>query len=978
MNALQQAGTLGQGIWHDNIRRGLITSGELQHLISLGLTGLTSNPTIFEKAVAGSTDYDALLVAQASDGRSPLETYEALAVADIQAACDLLRPVYERTLGGDGFASIEVSAASPRDTTAMVEEAHRLWGAVKRPNAMIKMPATPAGILGVRQLISEGINVNVTLIFSLSVHKEVMEAFLAGLEDLCQTGRDPSKVASVASFFLSRVDTAVDAQLDPALRQAQGKAGLGNGSTASKGEVRPLLGRAAVAKGKLAYQNFKETILQSSRFAALAERGARAQRPLWASTGTKNPAYSDLHYVEPLIGPHTVNTMPPDTIHAFLDHGRVAETIEEGVDEAREVLRQVSAAGIDLGQVTDKLLAEGIKAFADSFDKLLENIREKQERLGAMSPRPSRTLRDPFEDRRAAPQNGGSSHAPPMAASSSSLQGARGRASLAHHEADVEAALERLDEKSANKRIWQKDHALWGPDPTEIVDRLGWLTVTDQMDDQVPALEAFARQVRDDGYVDVGLLGMGGSSLGPEVLRQTFGSREGYPRLSVLDSTVPAWVAALTRRIDPARTLFLVSSKSGTTVEPLCFYKHFRRLVEGAVGPNKAGHHFVAITDPGTPLERLAAEHGFRKTFLNPPTIGGRYSVLSYFGLVPAALMGVDLTRLLERAGQMREGCASFAASESHPGAWLGAVAGSLARRGRDKLTLITSPGIQSFGLWAEQLLAESTGKKGKGIVPVAGEPLGPSASYGRDRLFVYLRLDEEHVGQPPSAAGPIGGPAPRSIDGVVQRLREGGHPVVELRLRDTYDLAAEFFRWEYATAVAGMLLEINPFDQPDVQAAKDQTDRLLREYLGTRRLPEANSFGEVGALLHEAHQGDYLAIMAYLPESPDLEGAVTELRRRVVGHHRIATTFGYGPRFLHSTGQLHKGGPSSGLYLQLVAESPEDVAIPGEPYSFGTLAHAQALGDFQALRERGRRVARVQLGLDHVSALRGLVESIS
>ncbi len=906
MNPMQQAVSLGQGIWHDNIRRGLITSGELQHLISLGLTGLTSNPTIFEKAVAGGSDYDALLRTQARAGKNALETYEVLAVADIQAACDLLRPVFDRTRGGDGYASIEVSAASPDDTNAMLEEARRLWRSVNRPNAMIKIPGTDAGLPAVRQLLGEGTNVNITLIFSLERHKQVIEAFLAGLEDLVRCGGDPSKVASVASFFLSRVDTAIDPQLE------------------GKPELKDLLGQSALSNAKLAYQNFKEIILDSPRFAALAAKGARVQRPLWASTGTKNPAYSDLHYVEPLFGPDTVNTLPPDTISALLDHGHVENTIERDVDKARETLRRLAEAGIEMDKVTDKLLVDGIKAFQDSFEKLLENIADKQAQLTAP--------RDPWA-----------------------------AASLGSQRAEVEDALDRLDEKQTNKRIWQKDHTVWSQDPTEITDRLGWLTVTDQMCEQVPALLAFANEVKGDGIRDVVLLGMGGSSLGPEVLSRVFGSREGYPKLTVLDSTVPGWVRDVTESINPSNTLFLVSSKSGTTAEPLAFYRHFRRLVEDTVGPERAGSHFVAITDPGTPLERMGQDLGFRRVFLNPPPIGGRYSVLSYFGLVPAALMGVDLLRLLDRADQMREGCAPYVRSEENPGAWLGAAIGSSARRGRNKLTLVTSPGLESFGLWAEQLLAESTGKNGKGVIPIAGEPLGDPACYRRDRLFVYLRLQE----------------GDGHLDEDVDVLKAAGQPVIRLDLKDTYDLGGEFFRWESATAVAGAMLEINPFDQPDVQTAKDQTDRLLAGYRQTGNLPDAEVAGDIPSLLAAAHQGDYLAIMAYLPQSPEVEALIGELRRRVLEHHRIATTFGYGPRYLHSTGQLYKGGPASGLFLQLVAQSDGDIDIPGEPLTFGVLSSAQALGDLQALKERGRRVAQVRLGADHLSGLRRLVESI-
>ena len=578
--------------------------------------------------------------------------------------------------------------------------------------------------------------------------------------------------------------------------------------------------------------------------------------------------------------------------------------------------------------------------------------------------------------------------------------------SLGDYGVDVEAALGRLEQKDANRRIWQNDHTLWAPDPKEIADRLGWLTVTDQMREQAPGLEAFAQEVKRDGFRDVVLLGMGGSSLGPEVLRQVFGSRDGYPRLTVLDSTVPEWIRAVTAAIDPAHTLFLVSSKSGTTVEPLSFYKHFRRLVDGTVGADRAGGHFVAITDPGTPLEGMAHEHGFRKAFLNPPPIGGRYSVLSYFGLVPAALIGVDLVKLLDRADRMRADCAPSVALSDNLGCWLGAVTGGLARRGRDKLTLIASPGIGSFGLWAEQLLAESTGKEGKGIVPVAGEPLAPPSCYGRDRLFVYLRLEDVDGGQPPPAVRPapaqVGAPVPHSenaaLDAAVEQLKAAGQPVIRFDLRDPYDVGSEFFRWEYATAVAGVLLEINPFDQPDVQVAKDQTDRLLRAYLETGRLPsfEGGTLAEASedggaiisppagdpaglhALLAQAQQGDYLSVMAYLPQGPEVDDAIAQLRRTVVEGHHIATTAGYGPRFLHSTGQLYKGGPASGLFVQLVAQHSVDVEIPGEPYTFGVLSQAQALGDLQALHQRGRRAVRISLGVDYKSGLRRLIDSLA
>ena len=536
----------------------------------------------------------------------------------------------------------------------------------------------------------------------------------------------------------------------------------------------------------------------------------------------------------------------------------------------------------------------------------------------------------------------------------------------------VEANLAGLQERDVTGRIWRRDHSLWKPDPTEITNRLGWLTVTDLMCAQVPTIEAFADEVRNAGFRHVVLLGMGGSSLGPEVLRQalgtapqgeTSGSAGGYPQLILLDSTVPAWVLAVTEAIDPAQTLFLVSSKSGSTLEPNAFYAHFRRLVEDALGKDRAGKNFVAITDLGTPLEVLAREHGFRRTFLNPPDVGGRYSVLSYFGLVPAALTGVNIGKLLDRADSMRKACAACVPAHENPGAWLGVVMGTLAGgEGRDKLTLVTSPTINAFGLWAEQIIAESTGKEGRGIVPVAGEPLVGPQHYGDDRLFVYLRLEGDENSE---------------TDASMERIQSSGQPVVRLDMSDNYQLGAEFYRWEFATAVAGHILGIHPFDQPNVQGAKDMTDRVLREYQSSGRLPQMNGEVSPDRLVSEAGPGQYMAILAYLRQSPEVDQALVEIRCQLMKRYRIATTMGYGPRYLHSTGQLHKGGPNSGIFLQLVADHEEDVPIPGRPYSFGFLADSQALGDLQALIGSGRRTLRVRLGQDQAGDIRRLVAEL-
>ena len=525
---------------------------------------------------------------------------------------------------------------------------------------------------------------------------------------------------------------------------------------------------------------------------------------------------------------------------------------------------------------------------------------------------------------------------------------------LGPHQKNVTTALTQLARDNVVARIWDKDHTVWKDDPTEITDRLGWLTISRDMTEHVSDLQSFAEEVRGEGVRDVVLLGMGGSSLGPEVLRQCIGSAPGFPALTVLDSTVPERVGTVTRSIDPARALFIVSSKSGGTIEPNSFYKHFRHIVESAVGAERAGRHFVAITDTGTSLAERGAAEGFRRVFENPPDLGGRYSVGSFFGLVPAALCGMDCGKLLDRISQMAARCEAGPGVRNNPGGWLGAALGSLTLEGRDKLTLTASPEITSFGLWVEQLIAESTGKDGKGIVPVVNEPLLEPNVYGDDRFFVHMRLS----GSDNAAA-----------DVAFERLRGAGHPVVTLEMDDVYDVGAEFFRWEMATAVAGHLLAIHPFDQPNVQQAKDVTNRVLETYVNEGALPDAEE-GSLVNLLGQAMEGDYLSIMAYVEETDGVTNAVNMLRQYAMRTHRIATTLGYGPRFLHSTGQLHKGGPNTGLFLQMASDVRSDIPIPGERFGFGTLAAAQAIGDYEALKETGRRVVRLNLGGDAEAAV--------
>lgn len=528
----------------------------------------------------------------------------------------------------------------------------------------------------------------------------------------------------------------------------------------------------------------------------------------------------------------------------------------------------------------------------------------------------------------------------------------------------VAAANARLSTSHAVERLWARDYRLWKQDPTDITNRLGWLTIIEYMKDRTEELRTFATLAKKRGIRDVVLLGMGGSSLGPEVLRASFGSLRGFPRLWVLDTTVPGWVRQVTRAIDPARSLFILASKSGGTIEVMCLFAHFWELVHQTPG-NKGGEQFLAITDPGTGLKKLAAEHQFWRIFTNPPDIGGRYSVLSYFGLVPAALMGIDTTLLLARATAMAQACRILPPLGQNPGADLGATLASLAQAGRNKVTLIASPQITTFGLWAEQLLAESTGKEGTGLIPVANEPIVSAAAYGTDRLFVYLRLK---------------GDQNRQLDRHVAGLARQGHPILTLTLQDRYDLAAEFFRWEVATALAGHLLGIHPFDQPNVQESKDNTARVLETIQSTGRLPKqttATAEQAAAQLKRQCRPGAYVAILAYATPSSKMEQVIRSLRKTLVSHHHVTTTAGYGPRYLHSTGQLHKGGPNSGLFLQLIDSMSPDLPIPGKSFTFGTLAQAQAAGDIQALHAHDRQAIVLPLGRNPIATIRALTKSL-
>ena len=944
-NPVQQLAALGQSVWLDNIRRSMFASGELQRLIDLGLRGMTSNPTIFERAIGAGNDYDEQLRSFAGKVSDPNAVFEALAIEDIRHAADAFRALYDSTTGGDGYVSLEVSPLLANDTEGTIATAERLWKAVDRPNVMIKIPATPACIPAITETIARGINVNVTLMFSVEHYEAASNAYIDGIERRVAAGQPVDRVASVASVFVSRIDTKVDNLLEERIEKGQS-------------QLRSLLGKTGIAGLKMTYQHFK-ALCASERFAKLAAKGARPQRPLWASTSTKNPNYPDLMYVENVVAPQTVNTMPPQTLDDLLDHGKIrANSIGEDLDGARATLAALASAQISLYDVTEQLQLEGVKSFADSYNAMLKAIEDKLASLA----RNDRTF----------------------------------DASLGDAKLDVDGVVAKLAESAFLAKLWKRDPSPWSSAPEHvaiIAHALGWLTFPGRVLEGLDDLTAFAAEIA-KRFTHAVVLGMGGSSLAPDVLRHTFGKTPGYPELHVLDSSDPAQVKTLESSIDLARTLFIVSSKSGTTTEPEAFFHYFYERVQKSVGAAGAGSHFIAITDPGTQLETEAKEHGFRRIFTNDPDIGGRYSALSYFGVVPAAIAGYDVRELLHRGIGVLHSNARTTNVGDAIGVCFGATIAALAQAGRDKLTIVTHPEVAAFGTWAEQLIAESTGKNGTGIIPIEGETLGAPHDYGSDRVFVYvgkgLTPNEHFQNQMDDYA----------IETRLELLGKAGHPVIRLTMRDRLDIGAQFALWEIATATAGAVLGIDAFDQPNVQESKDNTKRLLAEFQKSGRfseptpacttgvadiVPLSGSKGvtlgndlpaALGALFAQVKPGDYVAFTAYIEMNDEHQLALHDLRLKVRNALKVATTVGFGPRFLHSTGQLHKGGPNTGVFFQLTYDPTIDLPIPGM-FTFKTLQRAQSLGDFESLDQRSRRGARLHFTVPVAAGLAKLSDAV-
>lgn len=928
----------GQSYWLDNLSRKMIRNGELKKRVSKeGLKGMTSNPSIFNKAITGGSDYDSQIKSLVNQQKTVSEIYEELTVKDVQDACDIFKPVYDESNGLDGFVSLEVSPYLAHDTEGSINEARRLFKKVNRPNCFIKIPGTKEGTPAIEQMLYEGVNINITLLFSIESYEGVAYAYLNALERRLKEGKDIKKVSSVASFFLSRIDVLTDQLLGHLIIPE---------TTEDKISPENLLGKTAVANAKLAYVSFKK-IFSGERWQRLAENGASVQRPLWASTSTKDPLYDDVKYVEPLIGPDTVNTLPESTIAAFADHGVIEEnSVEKNIDEAKQVLENLKKVGVDLNFVTDQLVNEGIQKFIDPFNNLMKTLSQKRNEIlkGKIS----------YQE-----------------------------INFAKSKSDAKAAFNSLDEKQFSRRLFSKDPYLWKSNAEQakaIRNRLGWLNI-EEFIDKADEIINFAKEIKIEKIKFVVLLGMGGSSLCPEVARETFGSKNGYPELIVLDNTDPAAVEEVHSKINISKTLFIVASKSGTTTETLSFYKYFYEQ------SGNAGNQFIAITDNGTSLQVEAKNKNFRKVFVNPGDFGGRYSALSYFGLVPMALIGIDIKSILKDAQQMEISSGAFIPSEVNPAISLGTLLGINQKHGKDKVTFILSKSISAFGYWVEQLLAESTGKEGLGLVPIESETLAQPNSYSSDRVFVYL-----HAGNDDKQAD----------EKKLTALEKAGHPVARIQLKSKLGLGGEFFRWELATATAGRVLGVNPFDEPNVAESKKNSNDLLNEWEQKKSFNEGEPvltsgeisiFAENSAWLEKLNKKslkgflnsyvkltkspDYLSILAYFLKTPAREKTIQSIRINLRNKLKAATTTGYGPRYMHSTGQLHKGGPNSGVFLMLTYEPENDLQIPGNNYGFATLQKAQALGDFRSLNNKNRRVIRIHLGKNIEAGLKKIAESL-
>lgn len=909
--------------WLHYLRRSLIESGELSQMVEDGLRGLTIDLSVITQTIASSADYDRALDALIAEGTSFDEMPRALLADDVQRAATILHPVYEQSQRLDGFISLPIDPALAHDTVGTVAAVRHLLAEINYPNVMVEIPATAAGIAAIKVLTADGVCTNATLIFSLPTYEAAANAYMEGLAEYMETHsvwrRWPT---SLATIRIGAVDCLVD---DWLIRQ----------------HVPDWQRETGLALARLVYDAYR-SIFSSERWLALAKKGGLPQRLLWSDLIPPDFQYPEVRYLAALALPGTVSSLEPVLWHAYNELQPAASPLSWDGTAARTQFKMLAELGLNLDEVANQLQAEGLADLAAGLQKLRQSIRQKREQL-----------EDHWQ---------------------------RLTLDLADEDTAVTPHLTRLCDERVMCRIWNHDHTVWQSDAAGVTDRLAWLHLTPVMRRQIKRLESLTQTLVAEGYTHAFLLGMGGSGLAPQLFADTFTqaalpARPGLPpsphlQMKVLANTDPVAIAMQAKQIDPARTLFVVVSKSGRTVETMALFKYFYNQVAEAVGPEQAGRHFVAITDPASPLAALAEDFKFRQTFFNPAKITGRFGALAFTGLLPAALAGVNLTMLLDQAQAMAcntHGCNCPLEGDNTAGL-LGTVLAVLAMNGRDKLTFITSPALAGFANWVEQLLAESLGKDGRGIVPVVGEPVGPPAVYGSDRAFVYLRLEGD-AGQ----------------DTAVQSLKDAAFPVVTLHWRDLMDVGGQFFLWQMATAVAAHHLGVNPFSQPYVDQDKARTWEMVQKIMedGQLFVPDDGLVAGTADVLQEflarARPDDYIALQVFAPYTPQVDQAVQALRVDLRDRTRLATVVGYGPRCLHTTGQMLMGDRGHGLIVQLLANVVLDVLIPDEAggetagLTFGALKELQALTAARALRAARRRVLRLHLAADAVAGLQQL-----
>ncbi|MCA9645568.1 MAG: bifunctional transaldolase/phosoglucose isomerase [Myxococcales bacterium] len=903
-NAQRAHAAHGLSIWLDGLRRGTLASGEFARLIREGVRGAVIDARVTEQAISGATDYDDALRRLVGEGASVQQIQHTFLVEDAREAADALRPVFEQSKESDGYVSCPLPGA-PRDTESMLSAASELFKAVRRENLLVQIPATPGGMRACELLAEEGISIHMTLVFDVERAEHVAFAFRQGFAKLKHNR---------ARLWLGPTLNRLDAEIDRQLKELVQRGG-------DEATLEGLLGKAGIASAR--------QLLDQIQSWPEAQGDAPWIRLLVQGTATTDPHQPSDLYASALLGP-LVRTQSFADFSAFQDLTELAAPLAQQRDP-KPVLSALTRTGINLENVGSELRSNLSHDQGRADEQLQVVIMARREALLEQAPE-------------------------------------RQRLSLGDAPRAVVEALKSLGRQQAPSRLWSVDPTLFTTDAAHeasIRSRLGWLHSPARMRAHLDDLSSFSREMYRAGFRRALLLGMGGSSLCPEVLAATYGSTPGFLELRTLDSTDPDAVNHAADWADLDQTLFIVASKSGSTLEVRSFEAYFFERCRERFG-DSAGSRFIAITDPGTPLVELAKQRGYARVFENDPNIGGRYSAMSFFGLVPAALIGADLEALVGDAERMAVGCAPVVPSDDNPGLRLGAFMAGLAKNGRDKLTLICSPEVQGLGSWIEQLVAESTGKQGRGVIPVDLEPLGAPDTYGDDRAFVYVRY---------------GGRNQSPLDLEVDQLVTAGHPVARIGMLAQHDLGGEFFRREIATASTGPLLGVNPFDEPNVTEAKQETAKLIAEFEATHELaappahaPDSEALAQT---LDCLRPGDYLVLSAYFERTPERDAIFSTIRERLRTQYRVATTLGYGPRFLHSTGQLHIGGPGSGVFVVLTRDRSVDLSIPGKTYSFGTLRDAQAFGDLAVLERKQRRACHVGLGGDVDAGLTRLLSAL-